>query len=69
MYSLTGLGVGLAYLFSAVAVFAPGVFPEVFRQHGAVGTYFEAAAVIVTFGDPRRPPPGASDGPDEPGGK
>jgi Cu+-exporting ATPase len=49
MYSLTGLGVGLAYLYSVVAVFAPGVFPEVFRQHGAVGTYFEAAAVIVTL--------------------
>jgi Cu+-exporting ATPase len=49
MYSLVGLGVGLAYLFSMVAVFAPGVFPEEFRQHGAVGTYFEAAAVIVTL--------------------
>ena len=49
MYSLIGLGVGLAYLYSLAAVFAPGLFPEEFREHGAVGTYFEAAAVIVTL--------------------
>src|SRR6185503_12475293 len=50
MYSLIGLGVGLAYLFSLAAVLAPGLFPQEFREHdGAVGTYFEAAAVIVTL--------------------
>jgi Cu+-exporting ATPase len=49
MYSLIGMGVGLAYLYSLAAVFAPGIFPEEFRSHGAVGTYFEAAAVIVTL--------------------
>ena len=50
MYTLIGLGVGLAYLFSLVAVFAPDVFPAEFREHdGSVGTYFEAAAVIVTL--------------------
>ena len=50
MYSLIGLGVALAYLFSLAAVFLPGVFPQEFREHdGAVGTYFEAAAVIVTL--------------------
>jgi P-type Cu+ transporter len=49
MYTLIGLGVGLAYLYSLVAVFAPGVFPEAFRAHGGVGTYFEAAAVIVVL--------------------
>jgi len=49
MYSLIGLGVGLAYLYSLAAVFAPGIFPDEFRDHGAVGTYFEAAAVIVTL--------------------
>jgi Cu+-exporting ATPase len=50
MYTLIGLGVGLAYLFSLAAVFIPGVFPVEFREHdGAVGTYFEAAAVIVTL--------------------
>ena len=50
MYTLIGLGVGLAYLFSLAAVFFPGLFPQEFREHdGAVGTYFEAAAVIVTL--------------------
>ena len=50
MYTLIGLGVGLAYLFSLAAVFRPGLFPPAFRAHdGAVGTYFEAAAVIVTL--------------------
>ena len=50
MYTLIGLGVGLAYLFSLVAIFLPGLFPLEFREHdGAVGTYFEAAAVIVTL--------------------
>ena len=50
MYTLIGLGVGLAYLFSLAAVFAPNWFPQEFREHdGAVGTYFEAAAVIVTL--------------------
>jgi P-type Cu+ transporter len=50
MYTLIGLGVGLAYLFSLAAVLTPGWFPPEFREHdGAVGTYFEAAAVIVTL--------------------
>ena len=50
MYTLIGLGVALAYLFSLTAVFLPGLFPQEFRAHdGAVGTYFEAAAVIVTL--------------------
>src|SRR5450759_5338727 len=50
MYTLIGLGVGLAFLFSLAAVLAPGWFPQEFREHaGAVGTYFEAAAVIVTL--------------------
>ena len=50
MYSLIGLGVALAYAFSLAAVFMPGLFPPEFREHdGAVGTYFEAAAVIVTL--------------------
>ena len=48
MYTLIGLGVGFAYLFSLAAVLMPGWFPQEFRAHdGAVGTYFEAAAVIV----------------------
>jgi Cu+-exporting ATPase len=50
MYTLIGLGVGLAYLFSLAAVLVPSWFPPEFRAHdGAVGTYFEAAAVIVTL--------------------
>src|SRR3972149_4331097 len=50
MYTLIGLGVALAYLFSLAAVLAPDLFPSAFREHdGAVGTYFEAAAVIVTL--------------------
>jgi Cu+-exporting ATPase len=50
MYTLIGLGVALAYLFSIAAVFAPELFPQEFRGHGGeVGTYFEAAAIIVTL--------------------
>ncbi len=50
MYTLIGLGVALAYLFSLAAVLAPGLFPEEFREEGGhVGAYFEAAAVIVTL--------------------
>jgi Cu+-exporting ATPase len=50
MFTLIGLGVAVAYLFSLVAVLAPGWFPASFRGHdGAVGLYFEAAAAIVTL--------------------
>jgi Cu+-exporting ATPase len=49
MFTLIAVGVGAAYAFSAVAVMAPGIFPESFRQHGEVGLYFEAAAVITTL--------------------
>jgi len=50
MYTLIGLGVALAYLFSVAGVLAPSLFPQEFREHGgAVGVYFEAAAVIVTL--------------------
>ncbi len=50
MYTLIGLGVLLAYAFSVAAVLLPGLFPLAFHEHdGAVGTYFEAAAVIVTL--------------------
>ncbi|HZF14624.1 MAG TPA: YHS domain-containing protein, partial [Steroidobacteraceae bacterium] len=41
MYTLIGLGVGLAYVYSVVAVAAPGLFPPELRMHGGeVGTYF-----------------------------
>jgi Cu+-exporting ATPase len=50
MFSLIGMGVTAAYLFSFVAVVAPGLFPHGFRDHsGQVGVYFEAAAVIVVL--------------------
>ncbi|MBL9152871.1 MAG: copper-translocating P-type ATPase [Verrucomicrobiales bacterium] len=49
MFTLIGVGVGAAYLFSAVAVIAPGIFPDSFVHHGEVGLYFEAAAVITVL--------------------
>jgi len=50
MFSLIGMGVAAAYVFSVVAVLAPGLFPEGFRDHGGqVGVYFEAGAVIVVL--------------------
>ncbi|MCB1207504.1 MAG: copper-translocating P-type ATPase [Verrucomicrobiae bacterium] len=49
MFTLIGVGVGAAYFFSAVAVIAPGLFPDSFRSHGEVGLYFEAAAVITVL--------------------
>jgi Cu+-exporting ATPase len=49
MFTLIGVGTGTAYVYSTVATFFPGIFPESFRTHGEVGLYFEAAAVIVTL--------------------
>ena len=50
MFTLIMMGVGAAYLFSAVAVLAPGIFPPSFRMAGGeVGLYFEAAAVITVL--------------------
>src|SRR5205814_1167282 len=49
MFTLIAVGIGAAYVFSAAAVLAPGIFPESFRRHGDVDLYFEAAAVITTL--------------------
>ena len=50
MFTLIGMGVGAAYLFSLVAVLVPGIFPDGFRDaDGNVGVYFEAGAVIVVL--------------------
>lgn len=50
MFTLIGLGVAVAYLYSLVAAVLPGIFPASFRDaHGEVAVYFEAAAVIVTL--------------------
>ncbi|MEE4346745.1 MAG: heavy metal translocating P-type ATPase [Paracoccaceae bacterium] len=49
MWTLISLGVAAAYLYSLFATFLPGVFPEQYRMGHGVGTYFEAAVVIVTL--------------------
>ena len=49
MWTLIGTGVAAAYVYSVAAVLAPQVFPPSFREHGHVGVYFEAAAVIVSL--------------------
>ncbi|MBX3703097.1 MAG: copper-translocating P-type ATPase [Steroidobacteraceae bacterium] len=49
MWTLIGTGVGAAFLYSVAATVAPGWFPESFREHGRVGVYFEAGAVIVSL--------------------
>ena len=50
MFTLIGLGVGAAYLYSLVAVVAPGAFPESFRtMHGRPPVYFESAALITVL--------------------
>ncbi len=50
MFTLVGLGVGVAYLYSLIAELIPGIFPDSFRgADGEVAVYFEAAAVITTL--------------------
>ncbi|MEQ9487744.1 MAG: heavy metal translocating P-type ATPase [Alphaproteobacteria bacterium] len=50
MFSLIGMGVTAAYLFSVVAVLAPDLFPDGFRAaDGRVDVYFEASAVIIVL--------------------
>ncbi len=49
MWTLIGIGVGAAFGYSTVATLAPGLFPESFHEHGRVGVYFEAAAMIVSL--------------------
>ena len=50
MFTLIGLGVSVAYVYSVIAALFPGIFPASFRgESGEVGMYFEAAAVIVTL--------------------
>jgi Cu+-exporting ATPase len=50
MFTLIAIGTGAAYLYSALAALAPGIFPDSFRgPAGEVAVYFEAAAVIVTL--------------------
>ncbi|MGQ0383209.1 MAG: copper-transporting P-type ATPase [Gammaproteobacteria bacterium] len=49
MWTLIGTGVAAAFLYSVAATVVPGWFPESFREHGRVGVYFEAAAVIISL--------------------
>ncbi|OWQ54399.1 copper-translocating P-type ATPase [Stenotrophomonas maltophilia] len=49
MWTLIGTGVLAAYSYSVVATVAPGLFPPSFQQHGHVGVYFEAAAMIISL--------------------
>ena len=50
MFTLIGLGTGVAFVYSVIATAAPQIFPDSFRDvHGEVAVYFEAAAVIVTL--------------------
>ena len=49
MWTLIALGVGAAYVYSLAATFLPGIFPDEYRTGETVGTYYEAAVVIVAL--------------------
>jgi Cu+-exporting ATPase len=49
MFTLIAMGVGSSYLYSAIAVISPAIFPESFKEQGKLFLYFEAAAVITTL--------------------
>ena len=49
MFTLIAMGVGSAYLYSALGTIAPGIFPEGFRMQGVVQTYFDTAVVITVL--------------------
>ena len=44
MFTLIAMGTGVAYAYSLVATFAPGLFPHAMSGHGAPAVYYEAAA-------------------------
>lgn len=49
MWTLIGIGTGAAYVYSVIATVVPGAFPQTFAEHGRIGVYFEAAAVIISL--------------------
>jgi Cu+-exporting ATPase len=49
MFTLIGVGVGTAYLYSAIATVFPNLFPDSFKHHGEIDLYFESAAVITVL--------------------
>ncbi|WP_281298781.1 heavy metal translocating P-type ATPase [Flavobacterium limnophilum] len=49
MFTLIGIGTGVAFLFSVAGLLFPDYFPEEFKHHGTVSLYFEASVVILTL--------------------
>jgi P-type Cu+ transporter len=49
MFTLIGIGIGVAWLYSCVALFFPGWFPQTLAHHEKPGLYFEAAAMITVL--------------------
>lgn len=50
MFTLIGIGTGVAFLFSLIGLFFPSIFPTEFKtEHGTVMLYFEATTVILTL--------------------
>ena len=49
MFTLISIGVGAAFVFSAVAMLVPDIFPSTMQHEGKVAIYFESAAVIVVL--------------------
>jgi len=50
MFTLIAMGTGVAYVYSLIATFAPGIFPHAFRGHaGSPAVYFEAASMITVL--------------------
>jgi Cu+-exporting ATPase len=49
MFTLIALGISAAYAYSAVAAFAPQLFPATMQMHGVVPTYFDTCVVITTL--------------------
>jgi Cu+-exporting ATPase len=49
MFTLIAIGVGAAYVFSAVAMLLPELFPHSMRHGGKVGIYFEAAGMVTVL--------------------
>ncbi|MDE2500337.1 MAG: copper-translocating P-type ATPase, partial [Alphaproteobacteria bacterium] len=49
MFTLIGMGVGVAFFYSLFALLFPGAIPDAYRMGGLPPVYFEAAAVIVAL--------------------
>lgn len=49
MFTLIGIGTGIAFLFSIGGLLFPNYFPQEFKHHGTVSLYFEATVVILTL--------------------